>query len=35
MSLISFDVEKCTACGICSMTCPINIIMPGEKGAPS
>ncbi|MCC4766662.1 4Fe-4S dicluster domain-containing protein [Methanosarcina sp. DH1] len=35
MSLISFDVEKCTACGICSMICPVNIIMPGEKGAPS
>lgn len=35
MSLISFDMEKCTTCGICSMICPLNIIMPGEEGNPS
>ncbi|KKG13054.1 MULTISPECIES: nitroreductase family protein [unclassified Methanosarcina] len=35
MSLISFDAGKCTACGICSMICPENIIMPGESGVPS
>lgn len=35
MSLISFDMEKCTTCGICSMICPLNIIVPGEEGHPS
>ncbi|KKG13536.1 hypothetical protein EO98_05345 [Methanosarcina sp. 2.H.T.1A.6] len=35
MSLISFDAKKCTACGICSIICPENIIMPGESGVPS
>lgn len=36
MSLISFDPEKCTACGTCSEICPMHIIMPGEDGgAPS
>ena len=35
MSLISFDTEKCTACGICSMICPVSIIMPGGEGLPS
>ncbi|MCQ1535742.1 nitroreductase [Methanosarcina sp. KYL-1] len=35
MSLISFDPEKCTACGICSQICPVNIILPGEDGIPS
>jgi nitroreductase/NAD-dependent dihydropyrimidine dehydrogenase PreA subunit len=35
MGLISFDTEKCTVCGICSMLCPINKIEPGEKGFPS
>lgn len=35
MSLISFDSEKCTACGICSMICPLSAIIPGEEGLPS
>jgi len=35
MSLISFDMEKCTACGICSMICPVSVIIPGEEGLPS
>ncbi|HWR25059.1 MAG TPA: nitroreductase family protein [Methanosarcina sp.] len=35
MSLVSFEREKCTACGICSTICPVNIIMSGEEGTPS
>ena len=35
MSLISFDLEKCTACGTCSVICPVHIIMPDEDGYPS
>ncbi len=34
MSLISFNLEKCTACGICSMVCPINVIIPDKEGFP-
>lgn len=34
MSLISFDTEKCATCGICSMICPLSIIMLGEEGHP-
>jgi nitroreductase/Pyruvate/2-oxoacid:ferredoxin oxidoreductase delta subunit len=35
MSLISFDRDKCTACGICSTICPVSAIIPGEEGVPS
>jgi nitroreductase/Pyruvate/2-oxoacid:ferredoxin oxidoreductase delta subunit len=34
MNLISFDTEKCTVCGICSMICPINLIVQREKEFP-
>jgi len=32
MSHISFDKEKCTACGICSTICPAGIICSEKKG---
>jgi ferredoxin len=32
MRFISFDTEKCTTCGICSMICPLNAIVSGEDG---
>jgi nitroreductase/NAD-dependent dihydropyrimidine dehydrogenase PreA subunit len=35
MSLISFDRDKCTACGICSKICPVSVLMPGEEEIPS
>lgn len=35
MQLISFDVERCTLCGICSKICPIFIIAHREKEYPS
>jgi len=35
MSLISFNSEKCTACGICSIVCPINLIVLDKESFPS